>query len=348
MSEVDDDGRDDGASTDAPHPRQTTEFFGHADAVAAILESYRGGRIPHAWLIGGIAGIGKATLAYRFARFALAHPDPATDAVQNARTLALDAGHPIGRRVAAQGHPDLLVLERTLGDTGKLRSVIAVDQVRKIVPFFGSTAGEGGWRIVIVDAVDELNAEGENALLKLLEEPPARSLLLLVTHRPGRVRATLRSRCRRLSLRPLETADVARAAATALGTSERDLLAAAQASDGSVARAIALLDGDALKFRERVADLLARLPHVDARALHALGDAMGGADQKAFEGFVDTLNDWMSARLRSGPQDAAHLARVAEAWQRINRAAADADAFNLDRKPVIFDAFGALAEATRG
>jgi len=346
VSDADNDDRD--IETDAPHPRQTTGFFGHQDAEAAILDSYRSGRVPHAWLIGGISGIGKATLAYRFARFALAHPDPAAEVVQAATSLAVDPGHPIARRVAAQGHPDLLVLERTIGDTGKLRSVITVDQVRKTVPFFGSTAGEGGWRIVIVDAVDELNAEGENALLKLLEEPPAKALLLLVTHTPGRVRATLKSRCRRLSLRPLGADDVTRAAAAALGTPESELRVAAAAADGSVARAIALLDGDALKFRDRVAALLDKLPEVDPRALHALGDAMGFADQKAFEGFIDTLNDWMSARLRNGPQDAAHLARIAEAWRRINQAAADAGEYNLDRKPVIFNAFGALAEAARG
>jgi hypothetical protein len=226
MSEADTGDRD--VAGDAPHPRETSAFFGHADAEAAMLDSYRGGRVPHAWLIGGVTGIGKATLAYRFARFALAHPDPTAGTVQAARSLALDADHPIARRVAAQGHPDLLVLERTLGDTGKLRSVITVDQVRKTVPFFGSTAGEGGWRIVIVDTVDELNAEGENALLKLLEEPPVKSMLLLVTHRPGHVRATLRSRCRRLSLRPLGADDVARAAAAALGTTDAQLRVAAR------------------------------------------------------------------------------------------------------------------------
>jgi DNA polymerase-3 subunit delta' len=345
VSDVDDTDRE--ADTDAPHPRETTGFFGHREAETALLDAYRSGRMPHAWLIGGISGIGKATLAYRFARFALAHPDPSAHAVQAATSLAVDPDHPIAHRVAAQGHPDLLVLERTIGDTGKLRTVITVDQVRKTVPFFGSTAGEGGWRIVIVDAVDELNAEGENALLKLLEEPPAKALLLLVTHTPGRVRATLKSRCRRLSLRPLSADDVARAAAAALGMPQSELQAAAQAADGSVARAIALLDGDALKLRDRVTALLAKLPAVDPRALHALGDAMGFADQKAFEGFVDALNDWMSDRLRNGPQDGARLARIADAWQRINHAAADANEYNLDRRPVIFDAFGALAEAAR-
>lgn len=342
------DNGDDDIAADVPHPRQTTVLHGHADAEASMLEAYRGGRVPHAWLIGGLSGIGKATLTYRFARFVLAHPDPGAATVQAARSLAIDADHPIARRVASQAHSDLLVLERTVGDTGKLRSVITVDQVRRTVPFFGSTAGEGGWRIVIVDAVDELNAEGENALLKLLEEPPAKSLLLLVTHTPGRVRATLRSRCRRLTLRPLEIDDVARAAAAALAISEKTLRDAAAAADGSVKRAIAFSDGDVLKFRERVNVLLERLPDVDARALHALGDAMSGADQTAFGGFVDTLNDWMSARLRNGPQDAAQLARLADAWQRINSAAADAAEYNLDRKPVIFDAFGALAEAARG
>ncbi len=346
MSDADDGGRD--IETDAPHPRQTISLFGHQDAEAALLDSYRSGRVPHAWLIGGISGIGKATLAYRFARFVLAHPDPADAAVQAARSLAVDPDHPIAHRVAAQGHPDLLALERTIGDNGKLRTVITVDQVRKTVPFFGSTAGEGGWRIVVVDAVDELNAEGENALLKLLEEPPVKSLLLLVTHTPGRVRATLKSRCRRLTLRPLDPADVARAAAAAIQVPESDLQAAAQAADGSVARAIALLDGDALKFRDRVIALLDKLPEIDARALHTLGDSIGFADQKAFAGFVDTLNDWMSARLRNGPQDTARLTRIADAWDRINRAAADAQEYNLERKPVIFEAFGALAEAARG
>lgn len=346
MSDAGDTNRE--RETDAPHPRETTIFFGHEDAEAAILDAYRSGRMPHAWLIGGIAGIGKATLAYRFARFALAHPDSAAEAVQTAKSLAVDPDHPISHRVAAQGHPDLLALERTIGDTGKLRTVITVDQVRKLVPFFGSTAGEGGWRIVIVDAVDELNAEGENALLKLLEEPPAKALLLLVTHTPGRVRATLKSRCRRLTLRPLNAEDVAKAAAAAVGLSPSELHAAAQAADGSVARAIALLEGDALKLRDRVMALLAKLPDVDPRALHALGDTMGFSDQKAFEAFVDTLNDWMSDRLHRGPQNAAHLARIADAWQRINQAAADAQEYNLERKPVIFDAFGALAEAARG
>ena len=142
---------------ETPHPRATAALFGHADAEQALLDAYRSGRIPHAFLIGGRKGIGKATLAYRMARFVLAHPDPAAAAVKAATSLAVDPQHPVARRIAAQAQGDLLVLERTFNDKGELRQQISVDDVRRTVSFFGSTAGEGGWRIAIVDAVDELN-----------------------------------------------------------------------------------------------------------------------------------------------------------------------------------------------
>ena len=138
-------------------PRETSALFGHQEAEQVLLESYKSGRIPHAWLIGGPPGIGKATMAYRLARFVLAHPDPKSPAVQKAATLAVAPEHPVARRIAAQAQGDLLVLERTINEqTGKLYTVIRVDDVRRTVSFFGSTAGEGGWRIAIVDAVDDL------------------------------------------------------------------------------------------------------------------------------------------------------------------------------------------------
>ncbi|MGC2640233.1 MAG: DNA polymerase III subunit delta', partial [Pseudolabrys sp.] len=198
-------------------PRETTALFGHGDAERGLLDAYKSGRIPHAWLIGGPPGIGKATLAFRLARFVLAHPDPLTSEVQKATSLAVDPAHPVARRIAAQAQGDLLVLERSINEqTGKLYTVIRVDDVRRTVSFFGSTAGEGGWRIAIVDAIDDLQREGANAILKVLEEPPQRSLLLLISHAPGRELPTIRSRCRRLLLRPLEREDVARALAEAM------------------------------------------------------------------------------------------------------------------------------------
>ncbi len=341
---------EDDTGIEAPHPRETFALFGHVEAEQTLLAAYRGGRIPHAWLIGGPVGIGKATLAYRMARFVLAHPDPAAADVQAADSLAVAPDHRVARHIASQAHPDLLVFERIVGDSGKLNKDIKVVQIRRSVAFFGSTAGEGGWRVAIVDCIEELNKAGENALLKVLEEPPARSLLLLVSHAPGQVLATIRSRCRLLNLRPLDASDVARAAAAATGrdAAGSEMQEAALASEGSVARTLALLDGDTLALRRRVAELLNALPQIDVRALHALGDALGGADQRKVAGVIDAINGWLSAQVTQVPQDKIRLARVAQAWEKVNRAAAEAEEFNLDRKPLIFNVFGLLAEASRG
>jgi len=341
---------DDSNSGELLLPRETSALFGHADAEQALLESYQSGRIPHAWLIGGPPGIGKATLAYRLARFVLAHPDPKSPAVQKANSLAVDPENPVARRIAAQAQGDLLVLERTINEqTGKLYTVIRVDDVRRSVPFFGSTAGEGGWRIAIVDAVDDLQREGANALLKVLEEPPARTLLLLISHAPGRELPTIRSRCRRLLLRPLPTEDVARAVAASTGrdAGDADVQQAATAAGGSVGRALRFLDGPALALRQRVLDLFAQLPDPDPRALHALGDAIGGNEPQTLHAFMDMVNGWLSSRLDADSTQAARMARVALTWDKVNRAARDVETYNLERKPLVFAVFGLLAEATR-
>jgi DNA polymerase III subunit delta' len=336
-------------TAEPPHPRAAAVLFGHAAAEAAFLAAYRSGRVPHALLIVGPRGVGKATLAYRIARFVLAYPDPSAAAVQKAESLAVDVNDPVARRVAAQGQGDLLVLERTPNDKGVLRQQIAVDDVRRTVSFFGSTAGEGGWRVAIVDAVDELNRSSANALLKVLEEPPQRALLLLVSHAAGRVPATLRSRCRVITLRPLAEPDVIAAVAAATGSSASDpqVIAAAAAAEGSVARALALLDEDALALRQQALDLLDELPALDANRMHALGDALAGTDPQPLASFVDTVNAWLSNCLDRESGEVGRLARLAEVWERVNQAARDAAEYNLERKPLVFNVFGLLAEATR-
>ncbi len=340
---------------EAPHPRVTSDLFGHASAEGALLAAYRSGRIPHAFMLVGAKGIGKATLAYRLARFVFAHPDPAAPEVQAAASLAVDPQHPVARRMAAQAQGDLLVLERTPNDKGILRQQIAVEDVRRTVSFFGATAGEGGWRIAIVDAVDELNRSGANALLKVLEEPPQRALLLLICHSAARVLPTLRSRCQVVTLRPLTQTDVAAALAAAAGlpSSDPQIEAAAAAAGGSVARAFAFRDEDALVLRQSALNELDRLPALNANALHALGDALAGTDPQPLTAFVDTVNAWLSqrldrSRLGGGHDELGRLARLAEAWERINQSARDAAEYNLERKPLVFSVFGLLAEATRG
>ena len=339
----------DDTETDVPHPRENNSLVGHADAEQILLESYRGGRMPHAWLIGGPRGIGKATLAYRLTRFVFAHPDPGAADVQQAKSLAVEPDNPVARRIANEAHSDLLVLERTFNDKGKLRQDIAVEDVRRSVSFFGSTAGEGGWRIAIVDAVDELNDFGANSLLKILEEPPQRSLLLLVSHAPGQVLPTIRSRTRRLLLRPLAQSEVAEAVAAALGRpADSEILAAAEAADGSVARAISLLDGSTLALRQKVLAALDQLPNPDPRTLHGLGDALAGVDSAPLAAFMDIVNGWLEARLEDGKAPKRRLGLLAEIWDKVNAAASDADEYNLDRRPLVFSVFGLLAEAARG
>ena len=342
--------QDDDDIGEAPHPRETTGLFGHTAAEAALLGAYRSGRMPHGILIGGPKGIGKATLAYRVARFILSHRDPTTRDVQNASSLQVDSTSPVTRRIAAQAQPDLLVIERTVNERGVLRNQIAVDDIRGTVPFFGSTAGQGGWRIAIIDAVDDLNRSGANALLKVLEEPPQRGLLMLIAHSTARVAPTLRSRCRILSLRPLAQHDVAAAVAATAGLDADDpaIAAAAAAADGSVARALTLLDEDALALRQRAIELLGRLPALDPADLHALGDALAGTDPQPLAAFVDAVNAWLAQRLDGGRGDLTRLNRLAEVSEHINAAARDAEMYNLERKPLVFNIFGLLAEATRG
>ncbi len=333
------------------HPRETTAFFGHREAERTLLDAYRGGRIPHAWLIGGAPGIGKATLAYRMARFVLAHGDSALSDVQSAQTLELDPTHPVARHVAADTHGGLLTLERTPNDKGVMRTVISVEQTRETIAFFGSTAAIGGWRVCIVDTVDELNPNAANALLKVLEEPPRRSLFFLISHAPARLLPTIQSRCRKLMLRPLAVDDVIRAAAEAGRIAPDDALLreAADAAEGSVARALALMGGGALKLQQRTTVLLDSLPQVDPRELHALGDALGGSDRAALGAFVDSVDRWIGERLRVGDANAdlPRLARLAEVWEKINNAARETETYNLERKPLVFSVFGLLAEATR-
>jgi DNA polymerase-3 subunit delta' len=333
------------------HPRETGVLFGHREAEQALLNAYRGGRIPHAWLIGGPQGIGKATLAYRMARFVLAHPDPLANDVQQAQTLEVDGEAAVARQVASGTHGGLLTLERTLNEKGVLRTVIRVDETRETISFFGSTAAAEGWRVCIVDTVDELNANAANALLKILEEPPRRSLFLLVSHAPARVLATIQSRCRKLRLRGLGAGDVIAAAAEAVSIDRDDpaLIDAAAAADGSVAQALTLLGGDALALQQRTAALLAALPRVDPRELHALGDQLGASDRVALAAFIDGVDRFLSERLRSDGSNAnlPRLARLAEVWEKINSAARDTDAYNLERKPLVFSVFSLLAEAMR-
>src|ERR1700749_754227 len=182
------------------HPRETHRLIGQDEALARAARAIRGGRPPQAWLISGPPGIGKATLAYRIARYLLAFGASA----KGPEDLSVPEKDGAALQVMAGAHPGLLVLKRAVNErTGKLMTVLSVDEVRKLSGFFGMTSGAGGWRVAIIDTADDMNDAAANALLKMLEEPPSNAMLLLLTNAPGRLLPTIRSRCQRLQLRPL-------------------------------------------------------------------------------------------------------------------------------------------------
>lgn len=336
---------------EVPRPREQADLVGHAEAEAAFVEAIGSGRLHHAWLIGGPRGIGKATLAYRVARWLIAHPT-ARDVPD---TLAVDPSHPAARQVAALSHPNLVALRRTRAANAKtLATKISVDAARGALALFGSTAGSaGGYRICIVDSAEDLNANSANALLKMVEEPPPRCLFLIVSHAPGRLLPTIRSRCRALTLRPLAEADVARVItrfAPPFGQPDPQVLArAAQLAEGSVAQAVAMLDPARANLVAEVETLLARLDHPDWRRILALAEKLSGRESDdLFADSLDTVFRFVSAELdRRRHEPPARLAALVEVCDKIARAAREAATYNLDRRPLVLSLFGDLAGALR-
>ncbi|WP_439527517.1 DNA polymerase III subunit delta' [Pannonibacter sp.] len=333
-------------------PRAQMTLFGHDAVERELVAAYGSQRFHHAWLIGGPKGIGKATLAFRFARFALAHPDRFSPVVAAVESLAVAPEHPVARQVAAGAHPNILHLRRPWDDKGKrFKQALPVEEVRRTVSFFGTTASGAGWRICIVDAADDMNASSANALLKILEEPPANSLFLVLSHAPGRLLPTIRSRCRRLDLAPLNQSELARALPAITGTApDAETLAdIARFADGSLRSALLLMDGQGLAVNRGFLAMAERLPQIDVIKLHAFADLVAARGQTDnWEAFLSVARDWLHRRLRGA--DAAvptRLVRWTEVWEKMGRAAADAEALNLDKKQVVIDVFRSFSEVMR-
>ncbi len=347
---------------DAPHPRAAARLFGQAAAEAAFLASTEGGRIHHGWLLTGPRGIGKATLAWRMARHLVtqgeAGPGLFGEAPAPPDSLDMDPEHPVFRRSLALGEPSILLCRRGWDEKAKrLKTQLTVDEVRRLKGFFQLSATEGGWRVAIIDAVDEMNPSAANALLKILEEPPARSVLLLVCHRPAAILPTIRSRCRELRLSPLGPEDMAEALGQAgFGSGPPDADLAALAA-GSVGEAVRLLsDGGAELYRDLMA-LIAEAPGLDRLKAIALAETAAGRGKEARYDLIVRLLSLLIARLaRLGAgappvalvQGEAELAarlvpgpeaaRIwAEALQEITGKVAHARAVNLDPAGVILD-----------
>ncbi len=322
-----------------PEPRANPILIGHAQAEAAMREAAQAGRLHHAWLLAGPPGIGKATLAFRFARWLLAGaPGEALD-------LASD--HPVFRRVAAGTHADLLTVEREWDEKRKRqRSEIVVEDVRAIAGFLRLTPAEGGWRVVVLDGAEELNRNAANALLKVLEEPPARAMLLLVCNAPGRLLPTIRSRCRRLRLAPLPLSDMQALLARYLpdmAPTDRDRLAAL--ADGSPGRALRLAADEGVALAGLVEQVMAELPRMSIARAHAVADALGRSDT-AFETFMDLLRNALGAAVRRAARGSADpeeariaglrpLAAWGDVWHALARLKDETERFHLDKRQAV-------------
>ncbi|WP_038034331.1 DNA polymerase III subunit delta' [Thermopetrobacter sp. TC1] len=337
------------AVPDIPHPAEMTVLVGHLKAEARMLSALRSGRLHHAWLLSGPEGIGKATLAWRFARYLLAHGDapPPEDG-----DLQLDPAHPVFRRVAARAHPDLVSVERIIDEkTGRPKRAIGVDEARRILHFLTLTPAEGGWRVVIVDPVDDLNLAAANALLKTLEEPPQRTLFLLISHAPGRLLPTIRSRCLHLPLRPLTPAQV-RETLALLDVTERtdaEVLEEAIAHcQGAPGLALKLVTSSAGRLFSRLRATLDAGGVPDRAETTAIVQELAAArDPHALALFVDLLRSWLQERARE-----AALHGNAQTAQRLARAEAEiahlltrAESLNLDTGLVLTAIFQDLTRA---
>ena len=324
-----------------PHPRDVFDLMGGQETEAAFLAALDRGRLHHAWLLTGPEGVGKATFAYRAARRLLgAAPDAAYG------PLGASPDDPVSRQIAARAHPDLLVLQREAED-GKPRKSIPVDEARALPEFFSKSPASAPYRVAIIDAADDLNVNAANAVLKTLEEPPPRGVLLLVSHSPGGLLATLRSRCRRLRFEapPAEAvaawvadrAQVTPAAATRL-------LAMAR---GAVGRAWRLADAGALEIDDQAHELLRSLPRLDDSAMLVIAEKFRGAEGQArfemlFDRLADQIHHMAASQATSGVGEGRDLDRWAQAHEMLTLMPREAEALNLDRADSFFTALARL------
>jgi DNA polymerase-3 subunit delta' len=311
----------------APHPRETFSYVGHETEEQAFAEGLSGGRMHHAWLLAGPKGLGKATLAYRVARAALGARRTGP------RPLDVDPEDLVSRRVAALSHPDLFVLRRGLNERGRPRREIAVDDARELGHFFALAPSEGGMRVAIVDAVDDLNRNAANAILKTLEEPPARSILLLVCHAPGAILPTIRSRCRRLGLRPLSDELVRQASdadtgvvALAKGRPGRAIALKAQGVDAAGA--------DPKRAQAQIAR------GESAALLGGLYDKMAGEPFEKLAGVLELAGEWTrAAGVEQGGEP------WAEAWSALETLRTEAEGLDMDPRHALARAASVLDRA---
>ncbi len=321
-----------------PEPRRSYDLLGHEEVERAFLEALRRGRAHHAWLLTGPRGVGKATFAFRAARRLLgAAADPRHG------LLGASPDDPVSRRVASGAHADLTVIARPYDEKrARYRGEITVDEARKLAAAFASTAAEGGWRVAIIDAADDLNPNAANAILKTLEEPPPRAIVFLVSHAPGRLATTIRSRCRRLAFRAPGEAVAQAVAKSVLGCGDAAAADAARLARGRPGEAVRLAAAGGASLAPRLARLLDALPRLDAEEAHRLAEAIGEREAEDLRMlFFEALGEHARARVRAGGSAEAWGAL----WDHVSARAVELDRLNLDPRLVVLEALAGARDA---
>lgn len=320
---------------DIPEPAENPLLLGHRDVADMLAEAYRAGKLHHAILLAGPQGIGKATLAFHLAHHLLAHPDRAS---APSTLAAPDPASHTFRLIAQGAHPSLLHLTRPYVEKDKkFKTVITVEEIRRVNRFLSMTSHDGGYRVVIVDPADDMNNSAANALLKSLEEPPPATIFVLIAHSLGRLLPTIRSRCQVIRLKPLDS-DALLSLLEQLGANlpgEPEACAALiEGASGSPRNAVLMTEYGGLEIAE-IARRLIEGSSFDIAEAHRLGEAVTGRE-KAVQflifnrGVLELISDRAAALAGKGEIVAAN--RMSELWDEVNNQIRDAEIYNLDRK----------------
>ena len=325
-------------SSDYPHPRTRADLFGHANAEQLLIQAYAAQRLHHAWLLCGPVGIGKATFAYRAARFLLAHINPVGEAVQSATSLFVSSDSKVFHEVEHESNPDCHSVEIEI-EKGKPKKFISVDAIRDLSSALRNTAGTGGWRIAIIDSIDQLNINAANALLKILEEPPRNTLFLLISHQPGLLLPTLRSRCQKLQMQPLNSADL-RAAAQSVDPSIEIDDERINAAQGSVRQLLDDNGGQGDEERQTMRNILEHLPSFETKPLQQFADSVSRKPDAIFQSVMNELIAFCQSNAMNAIANPVHYANLSAEM------AAQAQAltiYNLDKKSFLITQISKLA-----